>query len=409
MDVRLRVIVLVLLSAVAGTDRANAARFAFTTSTKGNANLSTWPEAMQANASGLAAADAICQGRATAAGLSEPDTYVAWLSDRDNDAVCRLLGHDGKLADNCGVVDLPPQIGPWTRTDGTPFAESLVDLLAGDVLSPLMLDESGARIGSPYESFSATRPDGAFNDISDDAPDCERWTSAALDNDYFAATGNATGTTASWTDAQGGVSCDATRRLICMQRGADAALPPRPIDGRLLAFVTQADQDGDLGGVTGADAICKAAATQAQLSAAPSFKALLTAGFDTPTVADRFYSHGPWYRLDGMLFAKSMDEITSGEVTAPLNLTEAGVYLGYAHAFTGAEKNGTPSTLDCAGWTATSGIGSASIVNEVFYGPHGTGRWLGTSEVTCGTNSESARKIYCLADIEPLFGDGFEL
>lgn len=75
---------------------------------------------------GLAGADAICNQRAAAAGLD--GTYVAWLSSSTASAASRLANASG-----------------WVRTDGKPFAKSRGDLLAGRLLYPLELDETGTR------------------------------------------------------------------------------------------------------------------------------------------------------------------------------------------------------------------------------------------------------------------------
>ena len=55
--------------------------------------MSTWTGAV---GTGLAAADSICQQKATAAAM--PGTYVAWLSDGTSDAYCRAFGFTGDFA-----------------------------------------------------------------------------------------------------------------------------------------------------------------------------------------------------------------------------------------------------------------------------------------------------------------------
>ena len=78
-----------LLIAFAPVD-SEAQRIAFVTSAMGNGNLSTWPDAVTAGASGIDAGDAICRKRAELAGLANPQNFVAWLSDANSDAYCRL-------------------------------------------------------------------------------------------------------------------------------------------------------------------------------------------------------------------------------------------------------------------------------------------------------------------------------
>jgi len=112
----------------------------FVTSVQGTAKLSSWPDA--GGKRGLAAGDAICQARAEAAGLE--GQFVAWLSDRDHDAYCRVHGLDGKIVENCGQEELPESAGPWVRTDGFPVTPGIVELTRDNVMyTPLLFTESG--------------------------------------------------------------------------------------------------------------------------------------------------------------------------------------------------------------------------------------------------------------------------
>src|SRR6188768_570424 len=89
----------------------------FVTSVSGTGDLGSWPAA--GIATGLAAGDAICQARASAASLPNPSGYRAWLSDSTDDAYCRIHMLTGKLSANCGQPTLPASAGPWRRTDGS--------------------------------------------------------------------------------------------------------------------------------------------------------------------------------------------------------------------------------------------------------------------------------------------------
>ena len=84
----------------------------------------------------LSVADTACR---EASGIDE---VVAWYSDESDDALCRLVGLTGKVADDCGgdgPIELP---GPWVRADGYVVANSTSELLAGP-RAPLNLDHSG--------------------------------------------------------------------------------------------------------------------------------------------------------------------------------------------------------------------------------------------------------------------------
>jgi hypothetical protein len=102
---------------ISDNDISSAANVVFVTSVTGDGNLGSWADA--GGNTGLAAGDAICQARANAAGLT--GTFVAWLSDDNNDAYCRVHNLTGKKASNCGQGSLPESAGPWVRTDGFPF------------------------------------------------------------------------------------------------------------------------------------------------------------------------------------------------------------------------------------------------------------------------------------------------
>src|SRR5262249_20432303 len=77
---------LIAFVALAANTTANAAidaapLQAFTTSTTGTGDLHSWAEVAGTGLSGLAAGDGICQARAAAARLANPEQYVVWLSD----------------------------------------------------------------------------------------------------------------------------------------------------------------------------------------------------------------------------------------------------------------------------------------------------------------------------------------
>ena len=118
-------------------------RIVFATSVKGTGDIGSWPAA--GGKTGLAAGDAICQARASAAGLTNASNYKAWLSDSTTDAVDRLQ-HDG----------------PWTRPDGVLVARNKSDLTDGLLLTTISQYENGAYIEPPmfYYAWTGTGPDG---------------------------------------------------------------------------------------------------------------------------------------------------------------------------------------------------------------------------------------------------------
>lgn len=411
-----RLVTMVALCALAcGASAASAqvgTLHAFTTSTTGTADLHSWDEVSATGLIGLAAGDGICQARAAAAGLADPDTYVAWLSDLDDDAYCRVFGLSGKKANHCGLaLALPTGAGPWLRTDGVPFADVIENALGANVVySTLNVDETGSPFFDAAESFTATGIDGTFATEFGANADCNHWTSAAA-SASTPALGSNTSAAGDWTFDGHGASCNTKQRLTCLQRGAGAAPAIQRHFGGREAFVTDANVEGDIGGVPGADAVCQAAATAAGLFRPQTFKALLTASTAGTNITDRFVFDGPWYRRDGLLFAHDKTELTGGAVTLPLNVTETGAYVGIAVGLTGARADGTPSGLDCNNWTqADTSQASAALVNSIAFAPSNGSDWLSPANVSCTATPEPddwSRKLFCLSDSDGIFHDEF--
>jgi len=379
---------------------------AFATSTLGNGNLASWPEVASTDLVGLDAADGICRAHALAAALDAPERYVAWLSDRDSDAYCRVLGLAGKKADRCGEADLPTKAGPWFRTDGTPFAATIAEMTQANVVyAPLDVDEFGLPIAFPLESFSATDARGAFDTEFGADVDCQQWTSESADQ--FATLGWNFTSSEGWTQAHSGAACSATRRLMCLESGT-ASTPKVAPSGRREAFVTSVNVTGNLGGLAGADATCTTLASAAGLYRPDTFKALLASSTAHLDATARFVFDGPWFRRDGLLFAHDKAELASGVVTLPLNVTEQGEYIGFAGAPTGANIDGSPrEDGDCAGWTSAVGTSPAALINGVQGPARG---WFDAAGVRCGPRPprEPPLKLMCLADVDVMFHAEFD-
>lgn len=154
---------------------AQPPRVMFVTSSTGSGNFSSWSEA--GGQTGLAAADKVCRARATAAGLANASTFVAWASDSSDDAYCRVTGFAGTKETNCGQGSLPDG-GPWVRTDGRPFARSLADLTAANrLLYPATRGESGQVVTGWI--WDATRESGVLLKSGNTPIDCLEWTSGS--------------------------------------------------------------------------------------------------------------------------------------------------------------------------------------------------------------------------------------
>ena len=108
---------------------------------------------------GLAGADAICRSAAQKAGLANPLTFKAWLSDRDTDAVARLFHGKGR----------------YLRVDDQLVAADFDDLLDGQLANPIMITQTE----QVYKNgvWTGTRPDGTH---AIGADHCKDWTIADL-------------------------------------------------------------------------------------------------------------------------------------------------------------------------------------------------------------------------------------
>jgi len=378
-------------------------RLAFVTSVTSTGNLSTWTDA--GGQTGLAAADAICQARATAAGLPQPNQFVAWLSDDTDDAYCRIYGLAGKRSANCGQASLPAAAGPWWRTDGQVFADDITDALNNrHIFRVLDIDEFG-QLSTAAKAFTQTGSNGArFAAFGT----CQNWTSGAANQSTLG--GLLTATSAAWSEGFG-TSCNTPAPLYCLQKGVAAApLPGHSHRGR-PAFASSNNYTGNFGsypqaqgaqGAAAADMLCRADATSLGMPRPETFRAWIS---DTAfAAASRFQNDGPWYRSDGVRVASGLAQLQSSGPEAPINLTP-GANLGTYHAslgvWTGTLSDGTPAGANCAAWTSSdSGVQAiAGTVNHI------DSAWL---ESGSALGCSSSLLLYCLADNDTLYAHGFE-
>ena len=376
---------------------ATAAQLAFVTSSTGFGILGDWPEA--GGNTGLAAGDAICVARATAAHLPDPASFVAWLSDTNDDAYCRVHGFGGKKSANCGQASLPTGAGPWQRTDGTPFMGVLDQITTTEaVYTPMNVDEFGHEI-SREAIYTGTLRDGTAG-----ARNCGNWTTDAFGEVDI---GQTTDTYPQWTEYAGYSFCRvAPRRIACLQKGAGTGFTPLP-HPRKQAFVTSTTVSGDLSssplaagntGLAAGDAICRNVAASAGLEDAQSYKVYLSFVSDPAT---HFDNDGPWDRVDGVRFADSFQQMASG-VHAPLNITEAGNLLNGQFAWNGFYADGRPAFQNCSDWTSGAQLsdGWAAVLTRT--GP----LWPPSYDGSVACNYQGA--LLCLSDVDRIFRNGLD-
>lgn len=135
-------------------------------------------------------------------------------------------------------------------------------------------------------------------------------------------------------------------------------------------FATSTLQNGNLGGVSGADAICAARASAAGLSG--TFKAWIsTTSYSDDPIVTFMQSAVPYKLVDGTTVASDWSDLIDGTLSNAINLDESGnAATGYAWTFVGSNAQSGGSD-NCSSWTDSSGasdgeIGSVTATNSTW-------------------------------------------
>ncbi len=382
-------------------------RRAFVTSVSGTGDLGSWPDA--GAATGLAAGNAICRARATAAGLPNANTYRAWLSSETTDAYCHLRGQTGEKFSCAGGS--PLAAGPWFLVNGvTNFTGTLDELVSTNpkIFRPVLFDEFGNDLPEAIEERTYWTGTGTDGKQFNSGPfHCSGWTSGV--DGSSAPRGDGLGTAATWTLGGFMPSCSTSMRLLCFEPGESETTTLRWSAGSPV-FITSAFGSGDLSSWTGAagesglaagDAICSSAAATAHLPDPDSFVAWLsTSSIDA---RDRVTSDGPFRRLDAYIVAGDKDDLTDGSIDTSIHVDEHGNYLtGTPEVATGTLADGTASGLDCLDWT------SADVSDDHTGGRPNYARLPDWTEFSLAIGCNGNRRLYCFSNRIVLFWDGFE-
>lgn len=126
------------------------------------------------------------------------------------------------------------------------------------------------------------------------------------------------------------------------------------------AFVTSELFTGNLGGISGADAKCQAAANAAGLQG--RWRAWISDKTSSP--ASTFVrSEIPYVRVDGIRIAMNWDDLVNGSLLAPIEVDENGAYVPASMVMTDTRPDGTAmgthpdgSERTCSNWTSESGV-----------------------------------------------------
>ena len=135
--------------------------------------------------------DDTCRGLADAAGLPEPESFRAWISDSTADAKTRFT-YDG----------------PWVRRDWVLVAQNLADLTDGFFNAPINVDEYGV--------YHANRGvwTGTASDGTKTADNCNDWQTLP---GYNGTHGLANTSGVNWTDDfTGPVTCYTAKHIYCL-------------------------------------------------------------------------------------------------------------------------------------------------------------------------------------------------
>ncbi len=151
-------------------------------------------------------------------------------------------------------------------------------------------------------------------------------------------------------------------------------------------FVTSITWQGNLGGVSGADAKCQSTATNAER--AGTWKALIS---DSTTNAKDRVPDTVYRKIDGTVIANSKSDLFDGSIQTPINLTETGVIPTTTLTWTGTTDSGVYSGLACSNWTTStwdfSYSGTTGSANNTDL------KWLQHSNNSlCGNSA----KLFCI-------------
>lgn len=173
-----------------------------------------------------------------------------------------------------------------------------------------------------------------------------------------------------------------------------------------LVFLSSELYDGDLGGLDGADAKCRALAEAADLPDPENFRAWLSNGGVSPST--RFEGVAvvgrPYILLTGKIVADSFAELTQNGPRTGISVTETGATLSDKYVWTNTTAVGDPYSFSvhCDGWTSASGVYSAHIgynALAVEFGPDFQ-EWKQQRLWTSFTddNCENPYRLYCVED-----------
>lgn len=323
----------------------------------------------------VSASDALCTADAKRAGRS--GKFIALVEGGSDNMFARIHDSDG----------------PWALPDGTPVADTVAALTAGDMHAAI--DETITSTRVQNESYVWGR--GATGE------DCNGFTDAEMSASVTSAYGIAGFISPyAWNGANG--YCSSANPLYCLEVGSGGGAnhyPAVPAGGK-IAFLavgpypnTFANSDAgvlDAAAPSGdavhevGDAICSELAAGAGQSG--EFHAWLSS---STTGAGAYFTglsmNGPWYRSDGIEVASSLTDLTTNGAHTQIAIDAAGHFpASFTAVQTGTNNDGTASE-NCDDFTISdAGVGVASG-----YETNKLGLWTDSDGFPCTIKSG----IYC--------------
>ena len=303
----------------------------------------------------------------------------------------------------CGKVQ------PVTDAGGGGSADSTVQVDAGNVGPAALAVLPLAHQYGPV-AVSGSSPPKMFtfsNTGAEPATGCSAPQKAGAHATDFDITSDACGT----TDLAGGASCAvqvsakptmAGARTMTLTRtctvGGTASTTANAIvvNEPMYAFVTAAETNGNLGGLSGADTKCQTAGAAGTVSGPKNktWKALLSQTTTTVVNAkDRFVWSGPVYGMNGAILVPNPSSWPWSALTSNLsaiNLTQNGD-AGGSYAWTGTQLDGTASAADCNGWTADTNAFMGRVGETTFIS---SSSWVDSYSNGC---SDTFFALYCIS------------
>jgi hypothetical protein len=188
------------------------------------------------------------------------------------------------------------------------------------------------------------------------------------------------GTTKAFCGAGGGACQACAAGQVCIGGACVPECNPCRV------FVTSTQHAGNLGGLAGADAICQARAAAAGLPG--TYLAWLSDATQSPATRFPTQSAGEYRLVNGTKVADGWADLTSGDLDAPINVTETGGAVGGPPgAWTNTQPNGTVAVPDsqstCSNWT-TDPFDSLARVGSTFFSD---ARWSALGDIGCVNES----------------------